>query len=222
MNILVIGSEGLIGRPLAEYLSTNHEVEGVDLATGFDASDQDQVNNLVERKRFDAVINLFAVNDSENCYRKNPDFLNFSLAGFSNMLEVNVTSLYSVCSAYIKNNDVGVIVNFSSIYGLVSPNPRLYSNGDKHPAYGASKAAVISLTKYFAMHARGFRVNCIVPGGVENHQTSEFRDYYSNCLPLGRMMRADELFPVVDLCLSESSSYMTGSILTVDGGWTIS
>jgi len=63
-------------------------------------------------------------------------------------------------------------------------------------------------------------VNVIVPGGIENNQSRDFKENYSKMAPIGRMMNVKEIIGMVLYLCSDISSYTTGSILTVDGGWT--
>jgi len=88
--------------------------------------------------------------------------------------------------------------------------------------YAASKAAVVGLTKWLATHwaKDGIRVNCLVPGGVSSGQNSAFSVKYSSRVPLGRMARDDEMVPALLYLASDASSYVTGQVLAVDGGWT--
>ena len=111
--------------------------------------------------------------------------------------------------------------NFSSYLGIVSSRPDLYDGGHKHPAYSISKAGGINLTKFLATHlAPNIRVNSISPGGVEFDQDQSFIDKYSSLTPMKRMMKKNELNELVDFLCSSGSSYMTGSTIIVDGGWT--
>jgi NAD(P)-dependent dehydrogenase (short-subunit alcohol dehydrogenase family) len=137
-------------------------------------------------------------------------------------LEVNLTVLFSVCREFSRNNKKGSIVNFSSTYGLVSPNPDIYEGSHKHVAYGVSKAGVINLTKYLATHlAPNIRVNCVVPGGVLFNQNKKFRRSYAKLTPMKRMMKKNELNEIVNFLCSDASSYTTGAAFVIDGGYTI-
>ncbi|NDB52408.1 MAG: SDR family oxidoreductase, partial [Nitrosopumilaceae archaeon] len=143
------------------------------------------------------------------------------LKSFSKFLDVNLTALFSVCREFARNNKSGVIVNFSATTGIVSARPDLYNGGHKHPAYSISKAGVVNLTKFLATHlAPNFRVNCIAPGGVEFDQDKEFLRKYSALTPMKRMMKKNELNELVEFLCSSGSSYMTGTTIVVDGGWT--
>ncbi|WJH32804.1 SDR family oxidoreductase [Paenibacillus sp. CC-CFT747] len=128
---------------------------------------------------------------------------------------------------YLEENGGGSIVNFASMYGMVSPDPHIYGDsGANNPVnYGAGKAAVIQLTKYCAGHLapKKIRVNCISPGPFPNtavQQDSAFLRQLSEKTMLGRTGRAEELIGPVLLLASSASSFMTGANLVVDGGWT--
>jgi NAD(P)-dependent dehydrogenase (short-subunit alcohol dehydrogenase family) len=146
---------------------------------------------------------------------------------WDNVLETNLTAVHLACQAFGRSmidHGGGRIVNISSTYGVVSADPRIYGNsGVNSPvAYAAAKAGVIQLTRYLAVHWRdkNIRVNCLVPGGVFDNQSPEFVANYCARTPLGRMASPDDYQGAVLFMLSRASDYMTGAVLTVDGGWT--
>ena len=123
-----------------------------------------------------------------------------------------------------KQKTSGSIINIGSIYGMVSGDPRIYTDCNRKTAecYGASKAAIIHMTKYFAVHLAEFniRVNCISPGGVFNNQGEDFVKNYSYRCPMGRMGNETELTGTAIFLASDESSYLTGQNIAVDGGWS--
>ncbi|MEJ7892740.1 MAG: SDR family oxidoreductase [Solirubrobacteraceae bacterium] len=123
----------------------------------------------------------------------------------------------------------GSIVNIGSLYARMAPEPLLYDHmpGDtpflKPPAYGASKAGVVNLTRYFARlwGPRGVRVNSLSPGGVKGAQDGEFVRKYCSRVPLSRMAEPSDLTGPLLFLASDASRYMTGQDLRVDGGFDV-
>jgi NAD(P)-dependent dehydrogenase (short-subunit alcohol dehydrogenase family) len=122
----------------------------------------------------------------------------------------------------------GSIVLFSSMYGFISPDPRIYvAPMNPNPIeYGAGKASVEQMVRYLAVHyaPRNIRVNGIRPGAFPFVSTQQndpgFTGRLNNKIPLGRVGQASEMAGPVTFLLSDEASYVTGHILTVDGGWT--
>jgi 3-oxoacyl-[acyl-carrier protein] reductase len=118
----------------------------------------------------------------------------------------------------------GSIINIGSIYGVVSSDPSIYTDCSRmnSEVYSASKAAVIQLTKYFAVHAAplGVRVNCVSPGGIFNHQGQNFVLNYSQRTPFNRMANDQEICGAVIFLASNDASYVSGQNIIVDGGYT--
>jgi NAD(P)-dependent dehydrogenase (short-subunit alcohol dehydrogenase family) len=150
---------------------------------------------------------------------------------FSQVLDVNVTGAFlatQVFGAGMASRGRGSIINIGSLYASVSPDARFYEHlpADppflKPPAYGASKAALVNLTRYFATHwgPRGVRVNALSPGGVEGGQDVQFKRKFTSRVPLGRMAMARDLGGPLIFLASDASSYVTGIELRVDGGYT--
>jgi len=119
------------------------------------------------------------------------------------------------------------IINIGSMYGSVSPDPRIYhTSGFDNPAsYGAAKAALLQMTRYAATNlaADHIRVNCISPGpfpppNLEKDHPEFYRDLIAK-VPMGRIGRAAELVGSVVFLASDASSFVTGIELPVDGGW---
>lgn len=150
------------------------------------------------------------------------------LSEFEKVLKVNINGMF-LCSQIISGQMIkqnrGNIINIGSIYGIVSPDPRIYANSGRNSSevYGISKAGVISLTRYLAVHLAKYniRVNCISPGGIFNNQSPKFVKNYCQHTPLARMGKDTDLKGAVVYLASEASAYVTGHNLVVDGGWTI-
>jgi NAD(P)-dependent dehydrogenase (short-subunit alcohol dehydrogenase family) len=148
---------------------------------------------------------------------------------FARTLEVNVTGLYNATEVFggaMCESGGGSIVNIGSLYASIAPIQALYDHIDppftKPAAYGASKAAVVNLTRYFARlwGPHGVRVNALSPGGVRGGQDAEFVHKYSERVPLGRMAEPGDLVGALLFLASDASAYVTGQELRVDGGFT--
>jgi NAD(P)-dependent dehydrogenase (short-subunit alcohol dehydrogenase family) len=150
---------------------------------------------------------------------------------FRRMLDVNLMGTFQVTQVFGSQMAVrrsGSIINIGSLYASVSPDQRFYDHlpGElpflKSPAYGASKAAVVNMTKYFATFwgGQGVRVNTLSPGGVLGGQDDQFKRKYGARVPLGRMAGVDDLKGPLVFLASSASSYVTGHELRVDGGFT--
>ncbi|HEY8259109.1 MAG TPA: SDR family oxidoreductase [Gemmatimonadales bacterium] len=150
---------------------------------------------------------------------------------FHHVLDVNVTGAFQASQVFgpdMVRAGRGSIVNIGSLYASVSPDARFYDHlaADppflKPPAYGASKAALVNLTRYLAAHwgPMGVRVNALSPGGVEGGQDAEFKRKFTSRVPLGRMAAAQDLRGPLIFLASDASSYVTGIELRVDGGFT--
>lgn len=221
MNIIVTGSEGLIGTQICNFLENNHKILKLDLQLGHDLTNEDFVKKWFSKNKANSLVNCFALNDHVDNKRKKQTLYDFSLQSFSDFMNVNLTSLFSVCREFARNNTKGSIVNFSASTGIVSARPDMYNGAHKHIGYSVSKAGVINLTKFLSTHlAPNIRVNCISPGGVELNQSDSFKKKYSKHTPLKRMMKKNELNGIIEYLCSENSSYVTGSNFVIDGGWT--
>ncbi len=124
----------------------------------------------------------------------------------------------------------GVILNVSSDLGIIGPDQRLYKQRGvkdedqpvKPVTYSVVKSGLIGLTRYLATYwaDKGVRANAIAPGGVYTDQEEDFVKQLSGLIPLGRMASPNEYKAAVAFMISDASSYMTGSILPIDGGRT--
>ena len=123
-----------------------------------------------------------------------------------------------------KNKLKGSIINFGSIYGVVGPDFEIYPNKNVgwSAAYSAIKGGILSFSRYLASFYGDseIRVNCICPGGIFDNQSDSFLKKYNKKTPLGRMAKPEEIASAVLFLASEASSYITGTSLMVDGGWT--
>jgi NAD(P)-dependent dehydrogenase (short-subunit alcohol dehydrogenase family) len=226
-SVCVLDSDGPRAQELAEQVgvATGRRT----IATATDVTQPEQLAAAVERVTSQLGPPGILVNAcqfrGQGFYSSSVD--DYPLAAWNEVMSVNLTGVYLTCQAFGRAMAVrggGAIVNLASTYGLVSPDPRVYGDsGVNSPvSYGASKAGVIQLTRYLAVHwrERNIRINCLVPGGVFDGQDEAFVRAYSQRTPLGRMAQASDYQGAVLFMVSPASAYMTGAVVTVDGGWT--
>ena len=142
-------------------------------------------------------------------------------------IEYNLTSYCVISSAIARRmaqRGGGSIINISSIYGVVGPDFSIYDGLDMTtPApYPSIKAGIIGHTRYLATlwGAHGVRANAVCPGGVANKQPQAFVEAYSARTPLGRLAQPEEVAGPVVFLASPAASYVTGSAIMIDGGWS--
>jgi NAD(P)-dependent dehydrogenase (short-subunit alcohol dehydrogenase family) len=216
--------EDMLARAAGELRSAGADVEPVICDVGDSAAVERAIAAVKKRfGRLDVLVNN-AAGKSDHFFS---DLEALPIEDWESVLRTNLTGPFMVTKAAIpllRASGHGSIVNIASIYGVVSPDPRVYEGTtiQTPPVYPASKGGLLALTRYTAIyHAKdGIRCNAITPGGVEAGQAKSFIDRYRARVPLGRMARADELAGALLYLASDASSYVTGHNLVVDGGWT--
>lgn len=189
----------------------------------FDARKEDDYAHVIktaaEREgRLDILVNNYGTTD----VAKDRDLLNGDTEAFFDIMRTNVQSVYLTCKHAIPYMmpTGGSIINISSIAGVVPDLSRL--------AYGVSKAAIDWLTKNIALqYARhNIRCNAVLPGliatdaAMEN-MSSEFRELFLKHVPLGRVGKPEDIAAAVLYYASDESSYVTGMIHEVAGGYAL-
>lgn len=213
------------------------------LACKVDITSEKSVQNLVDQtlKKFGKINGL--INNAGLTVAKGSKefedyfsaFENYPLKLWKLALNTNLTGMFIVTreigKEMKKNSDGGSIVNVASTYGIVSPDHRIYqgikSQYGEQPfntpiGYATTKSAVLNFTRYLATYwaKENIRVNTLTPGGVFDGHDETFVNNYSYRVPMGRMAEKHEYQGAMIFLLSEASSYMTGTNLVVDGGWT--
>lgn len=195
-----------------------------------DITDKKSVENMIKLviKKFSKIDVL--VNNAvfpEGKKERSIQFEEFQMILLNKIFSVNVSGMVLCCQKVgqiMKKQKHGVIINVSSIYGLVAADQKIYGDSGLNStvAYAITKSAILNLTRYLASYWNntGIRVNSISLGGVESGQDLKFIKNYSHKTMLGRMARTDEYVGSILFLASDASSYMTGSNLVVDGGWT--
>lgn len=200
-----------------------------------DVSSSEDVKHMVRRvmDEFDEINILHnnAASKSDNLNAFFAPFEEYSLDEWRNIMSVNLDGMFLVAQAIgsqmVQQGKGGSIIQTSSIYGMLSPDHRIYEGSyylnrkiNTPAVYTASKAAIIGLSKYLAAYwaDKKIRVNTLILGGNESGQNDIFKKNYSARIPLGRMGKPDEMVAALIFLASEASSYITGQNIIIDGG----
>jgi len=145
------------------------------------------------------------------------------------MMNVNLKGVFLCCQViggHMARTGGGSIINISSIYGMVSPDQRIYEYKDKPffkpVTYSVTKSGILNLSRYLATYwaKNNVRVNTLTLGGVFNNQDNMFLKNYTDKVPLGRMAQQNEYNGAILYLASGASSYMTGANIIIDGGYS--
>ena len=167
---------------------------------------------------------------------KNTSFSNIKKKFLDENIKIHLNSyswLAKLAAEDMKNNKIeGSIIQFGSIYGILGQDLSIYKNTKMHEsmAYSIIKGGITNLTRQMASYYGKYniRINTISPGGIvgsvqgiRKSQEKNFIKNYSLKVPLSRLGSAEEISYSVLFLASDASSYITGSNLAVDGGWSI-
>ena len=222
-RLVITGSKGLIGTKLVQHFKGEYEILSLDLELGHDLSDEVFVNKWFSKnKNLYGIIVCHAYNPLPIENTKKVEPIDVPLSEIRDYMEINVVSAFNVCKQFIKNNKGGRIINISSLYSLVSPKHFIYNDFTKHIGYSLSKSSVVLMSKYLSTYyANNFNINTVIFGGVYDKRfDKEFVNNYNRNVPMNRMMDISEITSVFDFLLDEKSSYVNGTEIKVDGGWT--
>jgi NAD(P)-dependent dehydrogenase (short-subunit alcohol dehydrogenase family) len=212
----------------AKYISDRFGVETSAIAADITSEIEVEhaVNEIISRHgRIDVLVNnaAYATNSLS------PDGFSLEKQKFAQwqaQLAVILNGNFLIsraCSPYLAAHSCGSVVNVASIYGIVGPDPALYDATSMiNPAYyAAGKGGVVQFTRYLAtMLAPHVRANCIAPGGIWRSQPDVFHERYKARTPLARMAVEEDFKGALAFLASDLSAYMTGQVMTIDGGWT--
>jgi NAD(P)-dependent dehydrogenase (short-subunit alcohol dehydrogenase family) len=248
-KVFIIGGFGLIGtKVVANAISLGAKVTILDIKkkqvhknVKYEKFDCSKLKTL--EKNFNRIINKFGcpavfincsyprTNDWDQC-----SFNEITLERMTKNIEIHMNS-YAwlskiVADEMLKNKIKGSIINLNSIYGLVGQDLNIYQKTPmkENMPYSMIKGGLVNLTRQLASYygRYGIRVNNICSGGLSGHvagksnfQNKQFIKNYENKVPLKRLGDPGEVANVITFIASDASSYITGSNVLVDGGWTI-
>tara|TARA_B100000780_G_C21110193_1_gene448576 strand:- start:1228 stop:2025 length:798 start_codon:yes stop_codon:yes gene_type:complete len=246
----VAGGSGYIGSEIVHALSSmNCKVVILDIFSNINYNNKNIQNEYIDlsnvsklEKSFKKIIKKYGMADifinasypRTKDWKKN-SFQKISLKSFEKNLKIHLNS-YIWCSKImaenmVKNKIKGSIINLSSIYGLVGQDLEIYKGTDMKDnlSYSVIKGGINNFTKQMSSYYGRFniRANAICPGGVINNEDKKklkvqklFERNYLKKVPLKRFARTDEIASAVVFLSCDASSYITGTLLVVDGGWT--
>lgn len=189
-----------------------------------DVRDANGVRTALDRVEADSGLHTVGLVNAAGIVRRE-DFLSQGEEDWRDMLDTNFFGTMRMCQEVARRMEArkagGSIVNIASVAALISL--------ERRAAYSASKAAVVQFTRCLALELAGYniRVNVVCPGAFQTPMTAEAmntpeqRSWYENRIPLGRIGGPAECAPIVSFLLSGESRYMTGAVVSVDGGWSV-
>ena len=212
----------------------NKKISFIKCDVGSEIQIKDAINDIIKNfKKIDVLIyNVYS--KPKQYYKK---FINYDTNTWKNVINVNLTGAY-LATKYLISKNKSKNLNFIyllSTYGLVGPDISLYKGlsakkniyGGKYSlntpaAYTATKSALLGFSKYISTNfwKRWSKIKLSYTHGVFDNQEKKFVKKYNSKVPLGRMAKWTDYNGAILFLASDASSYMTGSNLIVDGGWT--
>lgn len=218
-SVMLVNRTVRDGESAATQLTSDYGTRAI--AFGADITDRGQTERMAEAAidafgRIDILINSAGINIRGAIDEVTPE-------DFAKVMDVNVTGTWLSCRAvtpYMKKQASGKIINVASTLGLVGLSNRT--------PYTSSKGAVVQMTRALALELSPYNVNvnAICPGPFLTEMnkpiadSEESKKFVVGATALGRWARLEEIQGTALLLASDASSYMVGSIITVDGGWT--
>ncbi len=227
-DLFVLGQNTQKNKNKAETLKNRYGLSVCE-SCSFDIADVDRIQDtfryIKERTgKIDVLINnAFYIGPSQKLE-------DYTIDNWNKGIDGTINSVFRVTQAalpYMLQQNSGNIVNIASMYGIVSPDMSIYGDsGENNPAnYGVGKAAIVQFTKYIACvyGEKGIRSNAVSPGPFPNKEVQEMEWFIHNLenkVPLKRIGEPEDLKGIIVFLASDSSKYVNGQNIAVDGGWT--
>ena len=235
--VVITGVSGQLGKIFSEfYLANGAKVYGLDIVKPKNkvlfikcdiTNELEMTNSISTIYKKEKKINIFVNNAGISTFSK---YQLRTKNDFMKILETNLLPSFlsiKILSQKAKFLDKLKIVNISSIYGVLSPDFKIYSKGDRFSpeVYGASKAGLIQLSNYYAnlLAKKNININSISPGGVKSLKTQnkKFIDNYIKNVPKNRMANPVDFITCIAFLSSDYSEYITGQNIIIDGGLSL-
>ena len=246
--IVVIGSEGLLGKVIVSHLlNLGMKVVSADkaltkdftncdnsLSMSVDITDHVSIKNLIEtaRKEFNRIDCLINVSyPKSKTFGQDLELVSYN--DFCENLNLHLGGYFIATKSFAKffeKQGFGNVINFASIYGTMQPKFEIYRNSKftnkfaiSSVEYAAIKSAIIHLSRYFAKYYKGknIRFNTVSPGGIEDDQDKNFKQLYKeHCLNKG-MLDPEDILGILEYLISDNSKYFNGQNIIIDDGFSL-
>lgn len=248
-TILIVGAGGLLGtRLVPAILAQGGKIIAADInidamterliSLGVDIENEHLILTTLNVTSEESLKKLFSTHKNidgavNSTYPRNKTygahFFDVSLESFNENLSLHLGSAFlftQQCASYFKKHQNPLsLVNISSIYGVVAPKFDIYDNTPMTMPveYAAIKSAILHLNKYVSAYVNDsrFRINCVSPGGIFDHQPAPFLEAYKTKTHGAGMLDVGEVIGSVLFLLSEKSRYVTGQNIIVDDGFSL-
>lgn len=226
-NLVLLDKDELKLKKLKSNIIKKHKINISTYSIDFEKLiDRKKIIKSIKEKytKIDVLINNAAFIGASNLKNWSTNFENQSIETWNRAVEVNLTSVFHMCQGLLpllKKSKNPSIINIGSMHGFLAPEWSLYKNTkmSNPAAYSISKAGIIHLTKWLATTlAPKIRVNCISPGGIYRNQPKIFLKKFKSTTPLKRMATEQDIVGALVYLCGESSNYVTGQNIIIDGG----
>ena len=233
-KILITGATGGIGGAIIKkFLSLNASVLGTGtnqeklellkkefptlMTEGFDISKHDEIDSFIDRV-FSSLGGLDILINNAGITKDNLS-LRMKKEEWQKVIDINLTSTFYLCKSAIKKmlkNKFGRVVNITSIVG--------HTGNIGQANYSASKAGIVALSKSLAIEyaKKNITINCVSPGFIQTNMTDkiseQFRSELMSRIPMNRLGTGEDVSDTIAFLSSDSSSYITGETIHVNGG----